>query len=229
MKSESVGQNRNQIVNCAEKLIHVVKACCSRLVTVIRKTNTNALIPSLSLVYTFHLPALRFGCKEHQMSGICSSGPPTSPTSAYRWHTMSQRKHWTERSFSREDFLLAVVCGDTRRSRLITQRWSNSGVSWSPAMLRHNALLEGERSLLSQQAAGNYPAHLQFIIWAVEKMWLTAVFEFKLMSNECVLSIISPPTAWSSASVHQRSPALPFHSTGKDLMNTRHVSRVWVC
>lgn len=27
-----------------------------------------------------------------------------------------------------EGFLLAIVCGDPRRSRLITQRWSNSGV-----------------------------------------------------------------------------------------------------
>lgn len=52
-----------------------------------------------------------------------------------------------------------------------------------------------KRSLLYLQAAGNYPAHLQCLIWAAVEMWLTAEFELKQMSNECVLTIIGPPTA----------------------------------
>ena len=61
-------------------------------------------------------------------------------------------------------------------------------------------------------SAGNYPAHLQFIIWAAVEMFLTVEFEFKQMSNwiaEFVLLIISPPAGRQSRASPLSIPFTP--------------------
>lgn len=74
-------------------------------------------------------------------------------------------------------------------------------------MLRGGAQPEGKRSLLSQQAAGDYPAHLQFVIRAAAETRLAVEFDFKQPSGERVLPIIIPPAARSRASVHYGRPS----------------------
>lgn len=87
------------------------------------------------------------------------------------------------------------------------QQPNNAGVGQKASVLRGGAQPEGKRSLLSQQAAGDYPAHLQFVIRAVAETWLTVEFDFKQPSSERVLPIIIPPAGRSRASVRYGCPA----------------------
>lgn len=117
------------------------------------------------------------------------------------------QKQLVEPTKAQENRLLAHVCWDTTGSWLSMQQPNNAGVGQKASVLRGGAQPEGKRSLLSQQAAGDYPAHLQFVIWAVAETWLTVEFDFKQTSSERVLPIIIPPAAHSSASVHYGCPS----------------------
>lgn len=88
------------------------------------------------------------------------------------------------------------------------QQPNNTGVGQKASVLRGGAQPEGKRSFLSQQAAGDYPAHLQFVIRAAAETRLAVEFDFKQPSGERVLPIIIPPAARSRAFRPLRPPLL---------------------